>query len=123
MESKQKTPILKANPRKASMDNINLDTDIDDKPSAALPEPLLLNNEDRFVVFPLQHNDLWKKYKEHIAVFWTPEEIDLSKDMKDWEGLNDGERHFIKNILGFFAGSDGIVMENLSLFLVRNIKK
>jgi hypothetical protein len=55
MESKQKTPILKANPRKASMDNINLDTDIDDKPSAALPEPLLLNNEDRFVVFPLQH--------------------------------------------------------------------
>lgn len=79
-----------------------------------LPEPLLNDIDDRFVIFPIRHPDLWAKYKQHMAVFWTPEEIDLSKDMKDWERLSDNERYFIKNILGFFAGSDGIVMENLA---------
>jgi ribonucleoside-diphosphate reductase beta chain len=76
-------------------------------------EPLLQENPNRFVIFPIQHDDLWRKYKEHVSVFWRPEELDLSKDMADWAKLNDGERHFIKRILGFFAGSDGIVMENL----------
>ena len=76
-------------------------------------EPLLDAREDRFVIFPIKYPDLWAKYKQLQAVHWTPEEIDLSKDMKDWEKLNDNERHFIKHILGFFAGSDGIVMENL----------
>jgi len=87
-----------------------------------LPEPMLRENHDRFVLFPIQHNDLWKKYKDHCAVIWFAEEIDLSKDMKDWEKLEDGERHFIKNIIGFFAGSDGIVMENLATRFTREVQ-
>jgi ribonucleoside-diphosphate reductase beta chain len=80
-----------------------------------LPEPLLDKNDDRHVLFPIRHIDIWTKYKQHMAVHWTAEEIDLSKDMKDWEKLSADERHFIKHILGFFAGADGIVMENLSI--------
>jgi ribonucleotide reductase beta subunit family protein with ferritin-like domain len=87
-----------------------------------LPEPMLDPNEDRFVVFPIRHPDIWAKYKQHMAVFWTPEEIDLSKDMAHWEKLNDNERHFIKHILGFFAGSDGIVMENLATRFTREVQ-
>lgn len=82
--------------------------------AAVAAEPLLRPNPDRFVIFPIQHHDVWDKYKGHISVFWRPEEVDLSKDMADWEKLNDGERHFIKRVLGFFAGSDGIVNENLA---------
>ena len=85
-------------------------------------EPLLDPNEDRHVIFPIRHPDIWNKYKLHMAVFWTPEEIDLAKDMKDWEKLSDNERHFIKHILGFFAGSDGIVMENLSTRFTRDVQ-
>ena len=85
-------------------------------------EPMLDVNEDRFVIFPIKHHDIWAKYKQHMAVFWTPEEIDLSKDMAHWEKLNDNERHFIKNILGFFAGSDGIVMENLATRFSREVQ-
>jgi hypothetical protein len=77
-------------------------------------EPLLTPNPNRFVIFPIQHADLWKMYKDHVSVFWRPEELDLSKDMKDWAGLATGEQHFIKRVLGFFAGSDGIIMENLA---------
>jgi len=87
-----------------------------------LPEPLLTPTEERFVIFPIKHGDLWAKYKQHMAVFWTPEEIDLSKDLKDWEKLNAGEQHFIKHILGFFAGSDGIVMENLATRFMREVQ-
>ena len=87
-----------------------------------LPEPMLLENPERFVIFPIQHHDIWQKYKQHMAVFWTPEEIDLSKDMAHWEKLNDNERHFIKHILGFFAGSDGIVMENLASRFTREVQ-
>ncbi len=87
-----------------------------------VPEPLLTPSEDRFVIFPIRHPDIWEKYKQHMAVFWTPEEIDLSRDMKDWEKLTDNERHFIKNILGFFAGSDGIVMENLATRFTREVQ-
>lgn len=76
-------------------------------------EPILDATEDRYVIFPIKYHDLWAKYKQHQAVHWTPEEIDLSRDMKDWEKLNENEKYFIKHILGFFAGSDGIVMENL----------
>lgn len=123
MESKTKSPaLLPKSSRKVSMDALALDNDVEEKVAPILPEPLLTHNEDRFVIFPIQHSDLWKKYKDHIAVFWTPEEIDLSKDMKDWERLNDGERHFIKNILGFFAGSDGIVMENLATRFTREVQ-
>jgi len=87
-----------------------------------MPEPILRASEDRFVIFPLKQHDLWSKYKQHMAVFWTPEEIDLSKDVKDWEKLSPNERHFIKHILGFFAGSDGIVMENLASRFMREIQ-
>jgi ribonucleotide reductase beta subunit family protein with ferritin-like domain len=91
--------------------------------TSLLPEPLLTENDDRFVIFPIKYPDIWEKYKQHMAVFWTPEEIDLSKDMKDWtEKLNDNERYFIKNILGFFAGSDGIVMENLASRFTREVQ-
>jgi ribonucleotide reductase beta subunit family protein with ferritin-like domain len=76
-------------------------------------EPMLIANPNRHVIFPIQHEDLWRKYKDHVSVFWRPEELDLSKDMKDWITLNRDEQHFIKRVLGFFAGSDGIVIENL----------
>lgn len=78
-------------------------------------EPLLKNNPDRFVLFPIVHNDIWSFYKKAEASFWTAEEIDLGADLYDWEHkLNDNERHFIKHVLAFFAASDGIVNENLA---------
>lgn len=76
-------------------------------------EPILQENLKRFVLFPIQHHDIWKFYKNAVASFWTAEELDLSQDIKDWETLNDGERHFISHVLAFFAASDGIVNENL----------
>ena len=76
-------------------------------------ELLTQENPGRFVLFPICYNDIWNKYKDQMSVFWTAEEIDLSKDRTDWNNLNDNERYFIKNILAFFAGSDGIVLENL----------
>lgn len=77
-------------------------------------EPLLKENKNRFVLFPIQHNDIWQMYKKEEASFWTAEEIDLSQDLTDWEKLNDGERHFVSHVLAFFAASDGIVNENLA---------
>lgn len=77
-------------------------------------EPLLKENKNRFVLFPIQHNDIWQMYKKAEASFWTAEEIDLGQDLSDWEKLNDGERHFISHVLAFFAASDGIVNENLA---------
>ncbi len=77
-------------------------------------EPILKENKNRFVLFPIEHNDIWEFYKKSEASFWTAEEIDLSQDLKDWENLNDGERHFISHVLAFFAASDGIVNENLA---------
>jgi ribonucleoside-diphosphate reductase beta chain len=87
-----------------------------------LPEPLLTESGDRFVLFPIRHPDVWEKYKQHSAVTWFAEEVDLSKDMPQWEKLSDNERHFIKNVLAFFAGSDGIVMENLSMRFMREVQ-
>ncbi len=78
-------------------------------------EPILKENPDRFVLFPIVHDDIWNFYKKQEASFWTAEEIDLSPDQIDWETkLNDDERHFIKHVLAFFAASDGIVNENLA---------
>ena len=91
-------------------------------PAALLPEPLLDETEDRYTIFPIRHQDVWDRYKQHMSVIWMAEEIDLSKDMSHWEKLSDGERHFIKNIIGFFAGSDGIVMENLANRFMREVK-
>ncbi len=77
-------------------------------------EPLLQENKDRFVLFPIKEPEIWNMYKKAEASFWTAEEIDLAPDLADWEKLNDNERHFIKHILAFFAASDGIVNENLA---------
>ena len=78
-------------------------------------EPILQENTNRFVLFPIQHNDIWSFYKKAEASFWTAEEIDLSTDIIDWDNkLNDDERHFIKHVLAFFAASDGIVNGNLA---------
>src|SRR6478609_3749528 len=78
-------------------------------------EPLLKENKNRFVLFPIKHDDIWQMYKKEEASFWTAEEIDLQQDVLDWENkLNDGERHFISHVLAFFAASDGIVNENLA---------
>ncbi|EPB65519.1 ribonucleoside-diphosphate reductase, beta subunit [Ancylostoma ceylanicum] len=78
-------------------------------------EPILEENKGRFVLFPIQHDDIWSFYKKAEASFWTAEEIDLAPDQIDWENkLNDDERHFIKHVLAFFAASDGIVNENLA---------
>ena len=77
-------------------------------------EPLLKENPDRFVIFPIQHPDIWKMYNDQFSVLWKVQEVDLSKDPMDWAKLNAKEQHFLKRILGFFAGSDGIVMENLA---------
>ncbi|EPZ30757.1 Ribonucleoside-diphosphate reductase subunit M2 [Rozella allomycis CSF55] len=76
-------------------------------------EPILKENPTRFVLFPIQYHDVWQMYKKSVASFWTVEEVDLSKDMHDWERLNSDEQHFISHVLAFFAASDGIVNENL----------
>ena len=81
----------------------------------SLPEPILSDNPGRFVIFPIEHHDIWEKFKEQQASIWTAEEIDLSADLNDWRNkMNDDERYFIKNVLAFFAASDGIVNENLA---------
>lgn len=85
-------------------------------------EPLLAEDPNRFVLFPIEHNDIWQMYKQAEASFWTAEEIDLSPDLSDWEKLNDGERHFIKHILAFFAASDGIVNENLGVNFLTEVQ-
>lgn len=85
-------------------------------------EPILQENPNRFVLFPIQHADIWQWYKKSEASFWTAEEIDLSQDMKDWNELNDGERHFISHVLAFFAASDGIVNENLAENFVNEVQ-
>jgi ribonucleoside-diphosphate reductase beta chain len=89
----------------------------------ALPEPLLEENSGRFVIFPIQHDDIWQFYKKTEASFWTAEEIDLHQDNTDWDAkLNDDERHFIKHVLAFFAASDGIVNENLAENMVNQVQ-
>jgi ribonucleoside-diphosphate reductase beta chain len=86
-------------------------------------EPILRENKDRFVLFPIKHNDIWQFYKQAEASFWTAEEIDLSADLVDWnEKLNDDERHFIKHVLAFFAASDGIVNENLAVNFMNEVQ-
>lgn len=86
-------------------------------------EPILQENKDRFVIFPIQHHDLWEWYKKQEACIWTAEEIDLHQDLTDWNNkLNDDEKYFIKHILAFFAASDGIVNENLAENFVNEVQ-
>ncbi|MDR0793356.1 MAG: ribonucleoside-diphosphate reductase small subunit [Chitinophagaceae bacterium] len=85
-------------------------------------EVLLRENKDRFVILPIKFPAIWEKYKQHEASFWTAEEIDLSMDLKDWNNMTDGERHFISHVLAFFAASDGIVNENLAVNFMSEVQ-
>ena len=85
-------------------------------------EPLLAADDNRFVMFPIKHNDIWEMYKKQVDCFWRAEEIDLTKDLKDWESLNQDERFFISMILAFFAASDGIVLENLASRFMNDVQ-
>lgn len=86
-------------------------------------EPILQENKDRFVLFPIKHQEIWHMYKKAEASFWTAEEIDLSPDLLDWDRkLNDDERYFIKHVLAFFAASDGIVNENLAINFMNEVQ-
>ena len=93
--------------------NIKLNEEIGEE--VTTEEPILKDNPNRFVLFPIQHSDIWEMYKKQEASIWTAEELDLSPDISDWNNkLNDDERYFIKHVLAFFAASDGIVNENLA---------
>ena len=86
-------------------------------------EKILQENPNRFVIFPIEHPDLWDLYKKQQACIWTAEEIDLSQDLNDWRNvLNEDEKYFVKNILAFFAASDGIVNENLAENFVKEVQ-
>jgi ribonucleotide reductase beta subunit family protein with ferritin-like domain len=109
------SPSLKA--KKAIMQEVD-GIDLEE----AFVEPILRENPNRFTLFPIMKPKLFQKYKNHLAVFWTPEEIDLAKDMKDWVKLTPNEQHFIKNVLAFFAGSDGIIQENIAARFMNDIQ-
>lgn len=85
-------------------------------------EEILTEMENRFVLYPIKYNNVWNMYKKAEAAFWTAEELDLSKDLGDWEKLSENERYFVKHILAFFAGSDGIVNENLGVRFMNDVK-
>lgn len=85
-------------------------------------EPLLRDNPNRFVIFPIQYRDIWRMYKQAVASFWTVEEVSLSHDLEHWHSLNENEKHFISHVLAFFAASDGIVNENLAERFIREVQ-
>lgn len=90
---------------------------------AAKPnEPILEPNDERFVMFPIHHQDVWDLYKKQVDCFWRAEEVDLSKDLIDWDKLNNDERKFISMVLAFFAASDGIVLENLAVRFMSDVQ-
>ena len=90
--------------------------------SKTFVEPLLKDNDNRYVMFPIKDKEIWQMYKKQEDLFWRAEEIDLSKDMKHWDNLNPDEKHFISMILAFFAASDGIVLENLGMRFMSEIQ-
>ena len=87
-----------------------------------MSELLTQDNSNRFVIFPIQYQNLWDAYKNAQDTFWTSEEIDLTRDTEDWQKLNENEKYFIKNVLAFFAASDGIIMENLAAKFLNEIQ-
>lgn len=100
----------------------NLNEILPEKTSLSV-EPILKETNDRFVIFPIKHKEIWAMYKQAEASFWTAEEIDLQQDMVDWENkLTKDERHFIKHVLAFFAASDGIVNENLAINFLNEVQ-
>lgn len=84
-------------------------------------ESFLVEGDNKYVLFPIQYDSIWKMYKKAVSAFWTAEEVDLSNDHDDWNALNENEKHFLKHILAFFAGSDGIVNENLSVRFMNEV--
>jgi len=87
-----------------------------------IPEPLLEVTPEKYCTFPIKYHDIWEMYKKAVASFWTPDELDLSEDNRHWNLLNDNERHFISQILAFFASSDGIVLENLGVRFMNEVQ-
>jgi ribonucleotide reductase beta subunit family protein with ferritin-like domain len=85
-------------------------------------EPILKENKNRYVLFPIKNYEVWEMYKKHVASFWTADEIDFAGDLVDWEKLNDNEKHFIKYVIAFFAASDGIVLENLTENFINDVQ-
>jgi ribonucleotide reductase beta subunit family protein with ferritin-like domain len=85
-------------------------------------DPLLREDESRYVMFPIKHDDVWKMYKKQVDSFWRVEEIDLSKDLTDWAKLSPEEQHFVSKVLAFFAASDGVVMENLAARFMQDVQ-
>ena len=85
-------------------------------------EPLLTEDESRYVMFPIQDQSIWQMYKKQVDCFWRVEEIDLSKDTASWQTLSDDEKYFIKMVLAFFAASDGIVLENLGIRFMSEVQ-
>ena len=92
------------------------------KQTNGITEPLLQDNPDRYVMFPIQDNDMWKMYKKQEDCFWRVEEGDFSKDQAHWDKMTDNERYFIKMVLAFFAASDGIVLENLGMRFMSEVQ-
>ena len=90
--------------------------------SKTLTEPLLAPDDNRFVMFPIKYQDIWEMYKKQVDCFWRAEEIDLTKDLVNWESLNQDEKYFISMILAFFAASDGIVLENLASRFMNDVQ-
>ena len=90
--------------------------------SKTAPDPLLTENPHRYVMFPIQDDEIWKSYKKQMDCFWRAEEIDFSKDLSDWEKLNEKEKMFVKMILAFFAASDGIVLENIAMRFMSEVQ-
>ena len=90
--------------------------------SKTIVEPLLALDDNRFVMFPIKHQDVWNMYKTQVDCFWRPEEIDLTKDLTHWDSLNEDEKHFVSMILAFFAASDGIVLENLAARFMNEVQ-
>ena len=86
-------------------------------------EKILTDNDERFCLFPIKRNDIWEHYKTMLGCFWTAEEIDFKNDRRDFELLTKDEQHFIKMILAFFAGADGIVIDNLGSRFLRKLTK
>ena len=101
-------------------DNQNMTKDNNEK--SKVIEPLLQEDDSRFVMFPIQNQEIWNMYKRQVDCFWRVEEVDLTKDPEDWKKLSDQERYFIKMIIAFFAGSDGIVAENLGVRFMNEVQ-
>jgi ribonucleoside-diphosphate reductase subunit M2 len=91
-------------------------------PEIAFIEPLLKPDDNRFVMFPIKHQDIWEMYKKQMDCFWRAEEINLAQDLGDWEKLSSDEKHFISMVLAFFAASDGLVLENLASRFMNDVQ-